>query len=703
MKETGLRGAIWAGFLGCSLAIAAVPDSDKLAQAQWGASIIHSEAPGEGCYRATYPSKLWESVPCGTAGAKAHPIPRLTNTGQPETTGNGNDYALVAPSGHLITQTTGRFPAVSGVTSEFTVGGINGAILGQNEYSLQLNTNANGRTSACSGGASTCTVWQQFLYSTGYESNGSAAVYIEYWLINYKASGAACPSGYNTYQKSCWKNSALASAPNVPITSLASLSLGGYAAMPGGGDTVTLLVGNQAYLMSAGGSVLQIGTVWNQSEFNVLGDTGAAEAVFNSGSAVTLDVAAQYGLTATPGCASYAGTTGETNNLNLGVCTGVGGSTPTIQFTESHGPAGMTTFNLPGIQHTVYVDRSGNLDDAMYNTVTNQWLASTVNLTGVTGSPSASIGSGLTSWIQSDGPHVAYVDNSGNLSQIWYTTASGNWSYQNLNGFTGGPSASLSSGLTSWVQSDGPHVVYVDKSGNLDQAFYNTAANHWYYNNLNALTGSPNVSLSSGLTSWVQSDGPHIAYVDNAGNLDQTYYGLSSGIWFYQNLNGFTGGPSAALSSGLTSWIQSDGPHVAYVDKNGNLNQTWYNIAWNHWYYNDLNSFTGSPSVSLTSGLTSWIQSDGVHISYADNNGDLDQTYYEFGSGGWYYQNLNAFTHGTGLSSTSQMVSFSLPYGPYVVYFDTYGYLDEAGYAISSNQWSFENLSGITGAPLASN
>jgi len=42
------------------------------------------------------------------------------------------------------------------------------------------------------------------------------------------------------------------------------------------------------------------------------------------------------GSTATPTCASNAGSTGESNNLTLGKCTATGGTSPSIQFTESN-------------------------------------------------------------------------------------------------------------------------------------------------------------------------------------------------------------------------------------------------------------------------------------------------------------------------------------------------------------------------------
>ena len=68
--------------------------------------------------------------------------------------GNGNDYTLSATG--LITETVGSFPSVSGVTVESSVGVPSfggGGILGRNEYTLQVNTNDNAKTSACSGGA----------------------------------------------------------------------------------------------------------------------------------------------------------------------------------------------------------------------------------------------------------------------------------------------------------------------------------------------------------------------------------------------------------------------------------------------------------------------------------------------------------------------------------------------------------------------
>jgi hypothetical protein len=253
-----------------------------------------------------------------------------------QTVGDGNDYAIVAPGANLITQTVGSFPSVIGVTSESSVGVPafgGGGILGPNEYSLQINTNFS-TTTACSGGAAGCAVWQQFIYAPDQLTSGSAGVFIQYWLIGYGASGASCPSGFFTYGTDCFKNSASASVPDVPITDLGNIKLTATAAA-GGNDTVTFTNGTTAYSVSASDSVLKIATVWNQSEFNIVGNAGGSEAVFNIGSVITVNVAAQYGSTTTPSCVPGSGTTGETNNLNLLRCSSTGGTTPSIQFIES--------------------------------------------------------------------------------------------------------------------------------------------------------------------------------------------------------------------------------------------------------------------------------------------------------------------------------------------------------------------------------
>jgi len=76
--------------------------------------------------------------------------------------------------------------------------------------------------------------------------------------------------------------------------------------------------------------------VWKQSEFNVVGDAGGSRADFNEPVSITVKVALTDGSSSAPTCVADDGTTGESNNLNLGSCSTASGSSPYIQFVESN-------------------------------------------------------------------------------------------------------------------------------------------------------------------------------------------------------------------------------------------------------------------------------------------------------------------------------------------------------------------------------
>jgi len=312
-----IRFTITAGLLSAaslSSAFAAQADDYSEAQAQetWREAIAHTEVPAEGCFYASYPGMVWNRIEC----AVAPHIPYTPRRGPiSQTVGNGNDYA--ASVAGLMSRAVGSFPKVTGVTSE------TGA-LGANDYSLQLNSNFM-VTAACKG-KSGCLSWQQFVYSSGY-----AVAFMQYWLINY----GTCPAGWFTYTPDCYMNSAAVAVPQEAITALETLKVSG-AAKARGKDTMIMTVGTLAYTTTGKDSVVDLASDWSESEFNIIGDGNSSGATFNTGSSIKVKIAVTSGTTNAPTCASNAGTTGETNNLNLGSCTGTGGAEPYIKFTESN-------------------------------------------------------------------------------------------------------------------------------------------------------------------------------------------------------------------------------------------------------------------------------------------------------------------------------------------------------------------------------
>jgi hypothetical protein len=306
---------------------AVAPDSTAIHQ--WRALMAQMATPEEGCFHASYPSTVVEKVDCSTDHQPGiHPVHRKPSGDTPEVVGNGDDY--VAEATGLLTWAEGIF-AISGVKSEKSVGG-SGGILGSNEYSVQLNTNIRETTDACKG-HSGCTVWQQFVYATDYVKSGTAGVFMQYWLINWGSS--ACPSGWITDAPDCYKNSLIEPATDISITDLGDVALTANATA-GGNDKVEFYYGSDYWWVTEPDSVLDISSVWNKVEFNVVGDAGGSEADFNSGSSITPSIYLADGSTAAPKCIANDGTTGETNNLNLGGCSVSGGSYPSMQFSESN-------------------------------------------------------------------------------------------------------------------------------------------------------------------------------------------------------------------------------------------------------------------------------------------------------------------------------------------------------------------------------
>src|SRR5262249_37678229 len=153
------------------------------------------------------------------------------------------------------------------------------------------------------------------------------AVFIQNWLIGI----GTCPSSswINAGRGDCFMNSAAVSASTIAITSLANLKMTGTAAN-GGNDSLVFANGSQAFRTSENDTVTGLSGAWNAVEFNIIGDGGGSEAVFNTGSSVTVEITATSGSTAAPRCVANDGTTGETNNLTLGTCTATGGTPPNI-------------------------------------------------------------------------------------------------------------------------------------------------------------------------------------------------------------------------------------------------------------------------------------------------------------------------------------------------------------------------------------
>jgi hypothetical protein len=290
----------------CAAPLAACTVGDaNTAESDWRDSIATSATPNSGCAHASYPDMSWEPVSCTTAPSRAFAV------------GNGADYA--AQSAGLIAKTTGTFLHVTDVATEDDSGTADG-------YSIQLNSNFMSGTAACNGVAG-CMSWAQFVYSSEEQS-----AFIQNWLIGI----GTCPDGtwYDDGQGDCYENSAAVDVPVIGITDLSALKMSG-GATTGGKDSLVFANGTEAYTTNESDSVTDLASAWSSSEFNIIGDGGGTEAVFNPGASVTVRIGINDHTSNPPTCVANAGTTGETNNLTLSACKTFVASSPAVEFTES--------------------------------------------------------------------------------------------------------------------------------------------------------------------------------------------------------------------------------------------------------------------------------------------------------------------------------------------------------------------------------
>lgn len=298
----------------------------------------------------------------------------------------------------------------------------------------------------------------------------------------------------------------------------------------------------------------------------------------------------------------------------------------------------------------------------------------------------------MTSWVQSDGPHVVYGDANGNVNQLWYTLATGRWSSQSLMTVPNAAPVGSRMPMTSWIQSDGPHVAYADAYGNIHQLWYTLASGQW---SAQSLATVPNaVAMGSGMpmTSWLQSDGPHVAYGDVYGNIHQLWYTVWSGYWSAQSLAGVPNAVAVGSGRPMTSWLQSDGPHVAYGDVYGNIHQLWYTVSPGYWSAQSLAGIPNAAAVGWGRPMTSWVQSDGPHVAYGDAYGNVYQLWYTVSPGYWSSQSLMTLPNAVDVGFTMPMTSWVQSDGPHVVYGDISGNIHQLWYTLTTGQWAAQIL-----------
>jgi hypothetical protein len=341
---------------------AGIPAPNTAEYKNWQLAIQHARRAGSGCMEADYPSTTWKPVSCGEPASTAQIVGRNKPL-IPLDENSSGDYTLT--SAHAITNATGSLPFVENSTSVYGFGGGKSGPVA-NEFNLQMNTETtlpgNAANSLCANAPwgpngkapnqNKCTGWMQFVYDSG------GTINIQSWALNYTAGNFnkktqqyvdICPSSLPLFSppNGCGKRTVSEAIPVVPFSSLGGVSLSGAVFKDNKGaivDQISVFVGGKAYSPNATPDVVGAYGNWKTIQFNVYGNSGGDESIFNSGTLVSVSTSLITDTGNSVTCTGPGGTTtGESTNLTENPCTATNTPAPanihSVAFVEGVAPA----------------------------------------------------------------------------------------------------------------------------------------------------------------------------------------------------------------------------------------------------------------------------------------------------------------------------------------------------------------------------
>jgi hypothetical protein len=327
-------------------------------------------------------------------------------------------------------------------------------------------------------------------------------------------------------------------------------------------------------------------------------------------------------------------------NQNLGQ--GATGASRLSSFTDNVG------------SHVFYQDISNQLNHLL-GTGSSSGVAWTNQILSQLAGAAPEGGSPLTSFVDKVGEHVFYLDINHQVNQVLGVVGSSGvtWTNQLI------PGASLATGatgLTSFSDSAGEHVFYVDSADRVNHLLGtvgSTGSVTWTNQNLTQLANGPATSGVTALTSFTDSTGSHVFYEDSGNQLD--HLSSTAGVtWTNQLL-----GQAPEGGSPLTSFTDNTGEHVFYLDINQRVNHL-SSTAGVTWTNQNLSILGNGPSAAGAAGLTSFADGAGEHLVYVGSSLAVNRLLSPNGVT-WTNQNLTQLANGAGTSGSSPLGSTPAP------------------------------------------
>jgi hypothetical protein len=317
------------------------------------------------------------------------------------------------------------------------------------------------------------------------------------------------------------------------------------------------------------------------------------------------------------------------------------------------------------------------------------------NLNQMAGALAVGSQTALTSYTDSLGHHVIYVDQYRRVNDLYLTPGAGqqSWRVQTLtNPITYpvplGPLTSPSNGTTGWL-------FFLDQSGHVQELYNSGSESSWQVFDVTATTGAPGASNISNITSYVDVEGyPHIIYeIDTGSNWPPTalvelvkfricIYGCYTGwTWSYIGFGGFPPIDGSALSS-----LSTAGTQYLFFEPGLTLGE-YYRTSSTSWTYQITNGWG-----EICATLSSYSLGSSPHVLC---NSLLD-VYSSGPNGPW----TSVYLPGAA-SSGGAITSNGVGGDQYVFYADANRHVHEL-YNIASSTWYGGDWTAASGGPAIS-
>jgi len=296
-------------------------------------------------------------------------------------------------------------------------------------------------------------------------------------------------------------------------------------------------------------------------------------------------------------------------------------------------------------QHFGYLDGSGRIWDSWYNPSRNSWNLQQINAGGRTQGPTAVAGPSIG--VYQNQQHFAYLDGKGAIWDSWYDGGKNVWNLQQLNlgGRTSGPAAKPGvqgkelGPVSVWVDPSNSqqHFTYLGTDSAVYDAFWDSNANQWKLQKISVggvTNGPPAASSPIGCIYHSQQ---HIAYLDSAGNINDSWYD-GSGHWSLQRIGGLSAVPNQPFS-----WVDPTDTqqHFTYLGPDSAVYDAYWDSNKNSWQEQKIN-VGGNTQGPAAKGLpNACVFGKEEHFGYLDGVGNIWDSFRD-SAGSWHLQQVNS-------------------------------------------------------------